>query len=135
MAKSRNGPITGHGRGDPSLRFGTGGDPPWVLRLRGDPAKVEERGDPPEIESRGDLPEINCARNGPFLEWLVFSSICSRNGQYGRGMPGSKQSLPLLSTGGVREYIIEDSGWKIEKSARNTIEKDPIINVEFSINK
>jgi hypothetical protein len=95
MVKSRNGPITGHGRGDPSLRFGTGGDPPWVFEFRGNPAKVEARGEPPEIESRGDFPETIYARNGPFLEWLVFSSICSRNGQYGRGMPGWEKASPL----------------------------------------
>jgi hypothetical protein len=94
MAKSRNGPITGPGRGDPSLRFGTGGDPPWVLRLRGDPAKVEARGHPPEIESRGDLPEINCARNGPLLEWLVFSRICSRNGRVGEVCPEVNRASP-----------------------------------------
>jgi hypothetical protein len=97
MAKARNGPITGNGRGDPSLRFGTGGDPPWVLRMRGDPAKVEARGDPPEIETRGDPPEINCARNGPCLEWLVLSSIGSRNGTYGRGMPGCERASPAPS--------------------------------------
>jgi len=135
MEKSRNGPITGHGRGDPSLRFGTGGDPPWVFGFRGDPAKVEARGDPPEIESRGDPPEKIFTRNGHCLEWLVFNRIGSRNGPNGRGMPGWKQSLPLPFTGGVREYIIEDSGLKIEKSDRNTIEEDPIINVEFSISK
>lgn len=104
MAKSRNGPITGHGRGDPSLRFGTGGDPPGVFEFRGNPAKVEARGEPPEIESRGDFPETIYARNGPFLEWLVFCSIGSRNGLCGRGMPELEQkngaSLRPLETEG-----------------------------------
>jgi len=99
MEKSRNGPITGHGRGDPSLRFGTGGDSPWVSGFRGDPAKVEARGDPPEIVSRGDPPQIICARNGPFLEWLVFCSIGSRNGPYGKGMAVMERASHLPAAG------------------------------------
>ncbi len=117
MAKARNGPVTVHGRGTPGLRFGTGGDPPWVLRLRGDPVQIEARGDPPEIESRGDPPEINCARNGPNLEWLVFSRIGFRIGPHRKGMPGWERASPAPSRGGVKEDINEDSGWRIENSA------------------